>query len=72
MIDFNLLNDMAPASFATVTGTVATTTLSAFAAATGQEVHGIAADPLFVSPATNDYQLSATSPAIDSATTFRA
>lgn len=42
-------------------------TLKAFTAATGQEVHGIEADPKWVAPATGNFELQPGSPAIDSA-----
>jgi parallel beta-helix repeat protein len=41
--------------------------LAAFQAASGQEAHGIQADPGWESPATGDFHLTAGSPAIDSA-----
>ena len=41
--------------------------LAAFQAATGQEAHGIQADPKWRSPASGDFHLLAGSPAIDSA-----
>jgi hypothetical protein len=43
------------------------TSLAAFAGSTGQESHGIAADPAFLDKAAGDLSLSAESPAIDSA-----
>ena len=42
-------------------------TLSAFQAATGQELRGLQADPKWNSPATGDFHLTGGSPAIDSA-----
>jgi parallel beta-helix repeat protein len=42
-------------------------TLESFQAATGQEAHGLQADPLWADPAAGDFRLSAGSPAIDSA-----
>src|SRR6266550_856381 len=41
--------------------------LAAFRSASGQEAHGIQADPRWVSPSTGDFHLTAGSPAIDSA-----
>jgi parallel beta-helix repeat protein len=41
--------------------------LAAFQAASGQEAHGIQADPRWVSPGSGDFHLRAGSPAIDSA-----
>jgi parallel beta-helix repeat protein len=48
-------------------GSTRYTSLAAFVAATGMESHGIQADPLWVSPATGDFHLTAGSPGIDSA-----
>jgi parallel beta-helix repeat protein len=45
------------------------TTLAALRAATGRELHGLQADPLFVNPAANDFHLTWNSPAIGTATT---
>jgi parallel beta-helix repeat protein len=42
-------------------------TLSSFQAATGQETHGLEADPLWVNATAGDFRLTAGSPAIDSA-----
>jgi parallel beta-helix repeat protein len=41
--------------------------LAAFQTATGQEVHGKEADPLFTAPGSGDFRLQARSPAIDDA-----
>jgi parallel beta-helix repeat protein len=46
---------------------VSYTTLAAFQAASGQEMHAIVADPLWVSTSAPDFHLTAGSPAIDSA-----
>jgi parallel beta-helix repeat protein len=43
------------------------TTLANLTAATGQESHGLQADPRWLSPASGDFHLTAQSPAIDSA-----
>jgi parallel beta-helix repeat protein len=43
------------------------TSLSSFKSATGQETHGIKADPGWAAPGAGDFHLSAGSPAIDSA-----
>jgi hypothetical protein len=48
-------------------GAINYNTLSAFRTATGQEQHGIQANPLFVSPASDDYRLAGGSLAVDSA-----
>src|SRR5206468_1498636 len=50
-----------------VWGSTSYKTLSAFRTATGQEQHGIQADPLFASAADGDFRLLAGSPAVDSA-----
>ena len=42
-------------------------TVAALTAATGQEAHGIQANPQFTNPAGDDFHLGSTSPAIDSA-----
>jgi parallel beta-helix repeat protein len=46
---------------------VAYTSLAAFKSATGQEAHGLQADPRFVNPAAGNLELTGGSPAIDSA-----
>ena len=46
---------------------VSYTSLASFRSATGQEAHGIQADPIWKSPTTGDFHLMAGSPAIDSA-----
>ncbi|HKY31257.1 MAG TPA: right-handed parallel beta-helix repeat-containing protein [Candidatus Polarisedimenticolia bacterium] len=48
-------------------GSVKHATLAGFVAATGMELHGLEADPLWVSPQAGDFRLTAGSPAIDSA-----
>src|SRR5262249_46456915 len=48
-------------------GSSSYSSLAAFQAATGQEAHGIQADPRWASIASNDFHLTAGSPAIDSA-----
>ena len=50
-----------------VWGSTSYKTLSAFRTATGQEQHGVQADPLFVSATVDDFHLLEGSPAIDSA-----
>jgi len=50
-----------------VWGSTTYTSLAAFVAATGQESHGIQADPLWEAPNAGDLHLLAGSPAIDSA-----
>ena len=50
-----------------VWGSTSYTSLAAFRAATGQEAHGLQADPEFVSVAGDDYRLKPGSPAIDAA-----
>lgn len=65
-VDRNLVYLHGPGTYY-VWGTANYATLAAFAAATGQEAHGIQADPRWVSPDTGNFQLTAGSPAIDSA-----
>jgi parallel beta-helix repeat protein len=50
-----------------VWNSVSYTSLATFRTATGQEAHGIAADPRWANPAGADFHLTAGSPAIDSA-----
>ncbi|MDQ2755584.1 MAG: right-handed parallel beta-helix repeat-containing protein [Actinomycetota bacterium] len=50
-----------------VWGSTSYTSMAAFAAATGQEAHGLQADPLWVGPTAGDFTLGSGSPAIDSA-----
>jgi parallel beta-helix repeat protein len=50
-----------------VWGGTSYTTLAAFVAATGQEAHGIEADPRWAAPSSGDLHLTSGSPAIDSA-----
>jgi len=49
-----------------VWNSVSYTSLAAFRSATGQEAHGVAADPRWRNSASNDFHLTAGSPAIDS------
>jgi parallel beta-helix repeat protein len=48
-------------------GTTRYASVTAFHGATGNEAHGIGADPMFVAPGAGDFHLVAGSPAIDSA-----
>jgi parallel beta-helix repeat protein len=65
-VDRNLVYLHGPGTYY-VWGTANYATLAAYAAATGQEAHGIQADPRWVSPDTGNFQLTGGSPAIDSA-----
>jgi parallel beta-helix repeat protein len=65
-VDSNLVYLHGPGTYY-VWGTTNYPSLSAFATATGQEAHGIQADPRWASPDTGNFQLTAGSPAIDSA-----
>jgi parallel beta-helix repeat protein len=64
--DHNLLFLSAPSKMVDWGGK-AYPSIAAFTAATGQEAHGIQADPAFVDPAGADFRLTAGSPAADSA-----
>jgi parallel beta-helix repeat protein len=66
VVDDNLTFLHAPGTYY-VWGITNYATLAAFAAATGQEAHGIQADPRWASPDTGNFVLTAGSPAIDSA-----
>ena len=65
-VDRNLVYLHGPGTYY-VWGTTNYATLAAFTTATGQETHGISADPRWASPDTGDFHLTAGSPAIDSA-----
>jgi parallel beta-helix repeat protein len=65
-VDYNMAFLTIPDTFY-VWGSSSYTTLAAFQAATGQEPHGIQADPHWVSPGSGNFQLQPGSPAIDSA-----
>lgn len=65
-VDSNLVYLHGPGTYY-VWGTTNYASLSAFTAAAGQEAHGIQADPRWASPDTGSFQLTAGSPAIDSA-----
>jgi len=62
--DYDALHTTNTARFVYWAGT-SYPTPAAFAAGTGQEVHGLAAEPRFREPATNDYRLRPDSPLID-------
>jgi parallel beta-helix repeat protein len=69
-LDYSLLYLSVPTASKTVYidwNGVKYTTLAAFQAATGQEAHGLQADPQFVNRAGNDLHLAAGSPAIGKA-----
>ena len=66
VVDWNLVN--VPSGYVVyVWGSTSYKSLSAFRSATGQETHGIQADPGWVDRAGGDFHLLAGSPAIDSA-----
>jgi parallel beta-helix repeat protein len=65
-IDYDVVS--VPASQVLIVwGTVDYSSLTTLRAATGQEAHGIQADPKWASPATGDFRLTPGSPAVDSA-----
>jgi len=65
-VDYDLVQITSPYVLF-VWGSTSYKTLSAFYTATGQEQHGMQADPLFASAADGDFHLLGGSPAIDSA-----
>jgi PKD repeat protein len=65
-LDYDLVN-LRTSGTLFVWGSTKYTSLSTFTAATGQETHGIKADPFWLSPASGDFHLTAGSRAIDSA-----
>jgi parallel beta-helix repeat protein len=66
MVDSNLVY-LTQSSFMYTWGSTSYTSLSAFQAATGQESHGLQANPSWRSAGSGDFHLNAGSPAIDSA-----
>jgi len=65
-VDYNLVSLRTPGTMYIWNGT-GYGSLTAFQQATGQEAHGVQADPKWTAPGSHDYHLSAGSPAIDSA-----
>jgi parallel beta-helix repeat protein len=65
-MDYDLVHLTSPDTML-IWGSVSYTSLAAFRAATGQEAHGLQADPQWVNRANGDFHLTAGSPAIDSA-----
>jgi len=65
-VDYNTVLSTAPDTLL-IWNSVGYTTLAAFRAASGQMAHGAVADPEWADPAAGDFQLTAGSPAIDSA-----
>jgi PKD repeat protein len=66
-MDYDLVHLTTPDTLL-IWNSVSYKSLSAFQAASGQEAHGIDADPRWTAPGTGDFHLRAGSPAIDSAT----
>lgn len=66
ILDSNLVYLHGPGTYY-VWSTTNYASLALFASASGQEAHGIQADPRWASPDTGDFHLTAGSPAIDSA-----
>jgi hypothetical protein len=65
-VDWNLVS--VPAGYVLyVWGSTSYTSLSAFRTATGQEAHGIKADPRWADASAGDFHLLSDSPAVDSA-----
>jgi parallel beta-helix repeat protein len=65
-IDYDLVH-LRTTSAQFVWGTTQFSSRADFAAATGQESHGLQADPLWIAPGSGDFHLTHGSPAIDSA-----
>jgi parallel beta-helix repeat protein len=65
-VDYDLVYLSSPGRMITWGGS-AYTSLASFVAATGQETHGIQANPGWVAPTSGDFHLTPASPAIDSA-----
>jgi parallel beta-helix repeat protein len=65
-VDYNLVYLTVPDTVE-IWDSVSYSSLSAYQAATGQEAHGIFADPRWFDPASGDFRLRPGSPAIDSA-----
>lgn len=65
-MDYDLVN-LSAADVLLIWSSVSYSSLSSFQSATGQEAHGIQADPSWKSAVTGDFHLTAGSPAIDSA-----
>ncbi len=65
-VDYDVVNLTSPGTMM-VWGSKSYTSLAAYTTGSGQELHGIQADPHWKSPSTGDFHLLAGSPAIDSA-----
>jgi hypothetical protein len=63
-VDYDLVWNAAGGTIATVNG-VPFTSLAPLTSLTGVEAHGLLANPDYMDPATRDYRLASTSPAID-------
>jgi parallel beta-helix repeat protein len=66
-VDYNLVSLRTPGTTMYIWGKTGYASLAAFRQATGQEAHGLQADPGWAAPGAGDFHLSAGSPAIDSA-----
>jgi parallel beta-helix repeat protein len=65
-VDYNLVSLHTPGTMY-IWGTTGYSSLAAFQQATGQEAHGLQADPRWANPSAHDFHLTGGSPAIDSA-----
>jgi parallel beta-helix repeat protein len=65
-VDYNLVSLRTPGTMY-IWGTTGYSSLAAFQQATGQEPHGLQADPKWANPSSHDFHLTGGSPAIDSA-----
>jgi parallel beta-helix repeat protein len=66
-VDYNLVSLRTPGTTMYIWGTTGYASLAAFQQATGQEPHGLQADPKWANPSSHDFHLAGRSPAIDSA-----
>jgi hypothetical protein len=65
-VDYNLVSLRTPGTMY-IWGPTSYSSLAAFQQATGQEAHGLQADPKWANPSSHDFHLTGRSPAIDSA-----
>jgi parallel beta-helix repeat protein len=66
-VDYNLVSLRTPGTTMYIWGTTGYSSLVAFQQATGQEPHGLQADPRWANPTSHDFHFTGGSPAIDSA-----